>query len=665
MLKMTICVLAIALAGICLQGTSGPVQAQTRNAEPVTLEEIVVTATRYDKRMSDVPAHVTVIDKEDIRLSTAMTIPDLLKVQPGLQVTDVNGNRRNFRVDIRGFGETAQSNTLVLVDGRRINQADLSGTDWILIPLERVEKIEIIRGGRGSVLFGDNACGGVINIITQKGGDFNSGAEIAAGSYQTYRGRGYVSGAKNNLSYAFTGSYGASDGYRDNSDSEVRDFGLNLSYSASDSFELPIGGGYHKDRTHLPGAIKESDFLTGASRTDTLNPYDFADTEDYYISAAPAVSFLDDDLFKVDLSFRERDFSSFASFAAGTFKGDTEIETLSVSPQVVLKNNVAGLGNTLTFGMDFISSDEDIVNASVFFGFASEGEFSLEKENYGYFIYNELDLSEALSFSAGFRHDRAEFSFSPSTPESRKMDENLFTAGLNWRFLPLSQAFISFSRSFRYPLLDEIFNFMTNTIDTNLTAQTSDDVEVGIRHGFNSKWSGTLTLFRIDTEDEIFYNPETFANENLDGNTIRDGIEASLTRTFERLELTGSYTFTLAEIEDDPFDGSSVPGVSKHKATLDARFLLGRGFTLSANSSYIGERYFESDFANTYGYQDDYILTNARLSYEKKRLSAYVQANNLTDEKYSEYGVLGGWPVERAYYPSPEINFLAGVSISY
>ena len=77
------------------------------------------------------------------------------------------GNRRNYRVDLRGFGETAQSNTLVLVDGRRINQADLSGTDWALIPIDRVKRIEIIRGGRGSILYGDNAAGGVISARTK------------------------------------------------------------------------------------------------------------------------------------------------------------------------------------------------------------------------------------------------------------------------------------------------------------------------------------------------------------------------------------------------------------------------------------------------------------------------------------------------------------------
>jgi iron complex outermembrane receptor protein len=156
-------------------------------AEEQTLEEIVVTATRYEEKTFSVPASVTVISEEDIRDSTAQTIPDLLRTAVGIHVNDITGNGRSFTVDLRGFGETASLNTLVLVDGRRVNEPDLSGVDWTVIPLERVERIEIIRGGSGSVLYGDNAAGGVINIITKEGDTLKGGGEIATGSYSTFK----------------------------------------------------------------------------------------------------------------------------------------------------------------------------------------------------------------------------------------------------------------------------------------------------------------------------------------------------------------------------------------------------------------------------------------------------------------------------------------------
>ena len=86
-------------------------------------------------------------------------------------------------MDRSGFGETAALNTLVLVDGWRLNNPDLSGADWKLIPLDRVARIEIVRGSRGSVLYGDNATDSVINIITKQGADgLRFGLEAPAGA---------------------------------------------------------------------------------------------------------------------------------------------------------------------------------------------------------------------------------------------------------------------------------------------------------------------------------------------------------------------------------------------------------------------------------------------------------------------------------------------------
>src|SRR4030043_987550 len=105
------------------------------------LEEVIVTATRYEEKLTIIPANVSCISEGNIKNSTAQNIPDLLRTEIGIYVNDITGNRRTFTVDLGGFGETAPSNTLVLVDGRRINQVDLSGVVWTQIPLERVERI--------------------------------------------------------------------------------------------------------------------------------------------------------------------------------------------------------------------------------------------------------------------------------------------------------------------------------------------------------------------------------------------------------------------------------------------------------------------------------------------------------------------------------------------
>jgi iron complex outermembrane receptor protein len=632
----------------------------------VNMEEVTVTATRYEEQLSEVPAHVTVITREDISNSTARNIPEILRTETGVQVNDIAGNRRNYTVDLRGFGETASLNTLVLVDGRRINQADLSGVDWTEIPLEGVERIEIIRGGRGSVLYGDNATGGVINIITKQGDiAIKSGGELSVGSYGTFKSSAYADGGIKAMSFFLTGSYLTSDGYRHNSGTEAKNVGLNISYSAGDLFRLNISSGYHKDHTGLPGALKESDFASGVSRTETLHPDDYIDVEDYYFKVVPEVSLLDNAVLKVDSSFRKRAFFSFDSGDFGDFSGDSDIKTLIISPQILLKNTIGKAKNALTIGADYVRADDDIVNESLFFGVSSTGVFNLHKENYGYYLHDEINIGDRLCLSGGYRYDKSGFSFSPSTPGSKDMHENLFTAGVNYTFYGRSYAYLSFSRSFRYPVLDELYSFFTNMINASLSPQSSDNYEIGVRHYFTDSAYANLNLFRIDTDKEIFFDPVTYNNENLDGMTRRDGIEFSLfIKPTDWLTLKTGYAYLDAKIKEGSFKGKDVPNVPKHKAFAEVVTSLGKGLTIAFDGVYVGERPFISDFANDFGDQKSYLVLNSRLKYHWKKLNAFLNLNNLTNAKYSEYGVIGGSPLEKSFYPSPRMNFLAGVTIN-
>ena len=515
------------------------------------------------------------------------------------------------------------------------------------------------------MLYGDNAAGGVINIITKKGDQTSADAEIRAGSYNTFGGSASASGSRNDFSYAVSGSYLSTDGYRDNSDGIAKDLGANLAYYFGDAASISLEAGYHKDNTGLPGSLKQSDFEAGVSRTDTLNPYDFADVEDTYVSVGPEINFWGDSLLRFDMSYRDRSVNSYSNFAGGYFEGDYTIDSVGFSPRAIIRKPIMGLKNNLVAGFDFFDSTEDITNTSLYFGSLSVGNFDLEKKNYGAYAHDDLYLNEHLSISGGYRHDWVKYEFSPSTPDSSSMDEDLFTTGINYRFNKHSHAFVNFSHSFRYPVIDELFSFFTNTINTDLRPQTSDDFEIGLRHNFTDTLYGSVNFFRIDTTNEIYFNPIDYQNENFDGKTRRDGVELSLTRVFDRIRVTGNYTYLQTDIQDGQFSGNEIPGVPTHKASLDTRINLGWGFALGLNGIYVGQRYFESDFPNSFDKQDDYTVFNTRLDYTCKKFSAFITVNNIFNEEYSEYGVLGGYPLEQAYYPSPKTNFLVGISFRY
>jgi len=635
--------------------------------EKIQIEEVVVTATRYEEKVADIPSSVSIITEEEIKNSTAQNIPDLLRTEVGVQVNDIAGNRRAYTVDLRGFGETAPSNTLVLVDGRRVNQPDLSGVDWTEIPLDRVSRIEIIKGGRGSVLYGDNAAGGVINIITKRGeGGLKAGAEVASGSYSTFKADAYTEGSLKDLSLYLSANYLTSDGYRDNSKTEGKDLGLNTTYYVKDFMKIDFSSGYHKDDTRMPGALKESDFAKGVSRTDSLHPDDFANTKEYYLKLAPEVYFYNDSIFKIDTSFRRRDFFSFMSGDWGNFLGDSSIKTIAVSPQVIFKKDFDKIKNILTAGFDYQKADEDILNSSEFFGFSSTLTYKLKKETFGYYVHDEIGLTEALHISGGYRHDRASYSFDPG--DSTTMSDDAYTAGINYIFFKKSYAYLSYSRSFRYPVFDELYSFFTNTINTSLVPQTSDDYEAGIRHYFTDDFFVNVNVFKLDTDKEIFFNPWVFNNENLDGMTSRKGVEISFDlKANGWLTLRGGYAFLDAKITEGEFEGSQVPNVPKHKATMAAISSIGKDMTLALTGVYVGERPFVSDFKNEFSDQKSYFLLNTKFTYKWKSLTAYVDINNLTNTEYSEYGVLGGFPdaVEKAFFPSPKRNILIGMSVEF
>jgi iron complex outermembrane receptor protein len=226
----------------------------------VILEKVVVTATRDVQEVRKIPANVTVITREEIERSNAKTTVDVLRDEVGVVVRDLLGTGKAAQVDIRGFGETGPLNTLVLVDGRRVNEIDLSGVDWTQIPIDQVERIEILRGS-GSVLYGDNAVGGVINIITKKPDKpFSAKGEVIRGSYLYHKESGSVSGKWGPFSAMLNAGYSSTEGYRENGFLRYKDVGGKIIYDINEDISFNFNGNLHKDDTGLPGGLLKSTY---------------------------------------------------------------------------------------------------------------------------------------------------------------------------------------------------------------------------------------------------------------------------------------------------------------------------------------------------------------------------------------------------------------------
>jgi iron complex outermembrane recepter protein len=194
-------IILCALAAACLFTVALTAQTQDEQSDI----EVIVTASRVEEPAEEVAAFVSVITAEELSASGQTTLVEALDGLAGIHFRSSSGNAAQAEISMRGFGENSHGRVLVLVDGRRLNRPDLASINWLEIPVENIERIEVVRGG-SSILYGDAAVAGVINIITKKGA---SGFDVAVsgqyGSFNQNQEGVEISGSSDLASFSITG----------------------------------------------------------------------------------------------------------------------------------------------------------------------------------------------------------------------------------------------------------------------------------------------------------------------------------------------------------------------------------------------------------------------------------------------------------------------------
>jgi len=633
-------------------------------ASEVDLERIVVTPYRSAEEFTKIPSGITVVTQEDIQDANAENIPDVLRPLPGLFIRDFYGNGVKVSVDTRGFGELGAMNVLVLVDGRRVNEIDLSGTSWDQIPLEQVERIEVLRGGAGSVLYGDNAASGVINIITKKGkgkSHLELGAE--AGSYAMNKQMLSLSGSRNAFSYWVSASHDNSNGYRKNSYYKSEDFGSKLTYDSSRDFALRFSNSFHASSYGMPGAIRDSQFAF-LKRTDTAFPNDHAHDKDFYFDLGADRKLDGWGEFDLDVSFRRREVYSHLGNWNPVYK--SKIDTLGITPKLIFDKDIFWFQHKFVTGVDYYRSDysSDNYNDSE----ALQNTSDINKITLGYYLQDELSVLKNLTFTGGWRYELAKYEFdyhdnngwTPDVDQDLKPNKYAFNGGLVYRYLPGSSLFLNINQSFRFPAPDEYYSaFAIPPVNTALKPQESLNYEAGIKHRFNRNLECDLSLFRMNVKNELFYNPDPLisATENYD-KTRHEGLEFAFDAgLFKAVDFFGSYTLTQATFKGGVYNNKTIPMAPQHKGALGLRFSFMQDLKLNIQLNYISRRYFINDQANNLSPANGYFTADSNISYAFKDFSATFGINNIFDKEYSEYVVYSTMFAEKGYYPSPKRNF--------
>jgi len=643
------------------------------------LPEVVVTATRTAGKVEKISAGITVITQEEIKNSNAVSIPDLLSSAESIVVRNLMGNGKNAQVDLRGYGETGPYNTLVLVDGRRVNAIDLSGVDWTQIPIDQVERIEIVRG-TGTVLYGDNAAGGVINIITKTpAGGFKAAGGATFGSYGRNRFEASAGGGHEKVAASLNASLDETDGYRKNNRYKSEDAGGKIVFDANDSLSLTLSGSHHEDEYGLPGPLTEAQLK--ADRKESANPLDEGSSRDSYIRAGLDLMLGDYGNLVADISYKNRSSEAVFPDSTSPLATDSNSKTWGVTPRYIWNGKIFDRKNTLVTGADFYWSEQDIDSYGGFFiPVTNKTTVSgIGKDSAGIYLNNEYNILENVIISLGARYEKVRYDLEQEdltgflAPLDKNMSdsENAYNAGLTYMYAEKSSLFARINRSFRFPLTDELvyidwgtFSYKANT---GLKQQTGIHYEAGIKHSFTERISGSITLFRAEIENELFYNPSTFGNENHP-ETLHQGVEIGCrAKPFDKLTLLGNFTYEEAKFEKAPYKGNEIPAVPGYKGHLGFRVddIAITGLVFSAGYNYVGSSYVISDQANNFDKLKSYYTVDAKLAYKYKMLKAFFGVNNLTNQKYSEYAVMDTFLTKRNFYPPPDRNWVAGIQFDF
>lgn len=652
-----------------------PAADKTESEEAYKLEEVVVTASRFEQEARKVPANVSVITREDIEDSNAQNITDILKYETGVTIRDLLGNGKTAQVDVRGFGETGPYNTLVMVDGRRVNEIDLNGTDWTQIPLEQVGRIEILRGS-GSVLYGSGTSGGVVNIITRTPSEkFEAKASATAGSYSMHKEEVSLAGRAKNFCGSIYGIKSSTDGYRDNNSFNKEDFGGKLLYDVSDMLSLRFSGSSHEDEYDLPGALTKAQY--DLNRKANLNPLDKGGTDDSYTTFGADLDFEKYGSLLMDISYRDRFSMTEYPDTIFPYKAEIDSETCSLTPRYILDAEFFGYSNKVIAGVDLEWTDyQQNALGGFFIPITTLTSRSDNKSNtIGFYLHDELSVTDNIILTLGARREKVEYDlstvdltgvFTPLNNETTKREE-AWEIGLTWLCNDRTSAFIRANQSYRFALLDELvfYDFVTSAITLkSLEPQVGKNYEIGVRHTFVPGVKTEVTLYHADIKNELFYNPLTFENVNHPA-TVHEGIEFEANvDIFKYIAFHGNYSYESAKLDKTPFENNRIPSIPKHRANLGMQIRnIFPGITTNADCNYVGSRYSISDWGNDNGKLDSYYTLDLKVSYKRKMLEAFVGVNNVTNKRYATY-VVENW-AGLNYYPAPERNWLAGLKFTY
>lgn len=594
------------------------------SAENIQLDDVVVTAARIPQTRESVIADVTVIDKEEIQRGGQSTLVELLQQQPGIEITNTGGAGKASGIFMRG---TNTNHVVVVVDGVRIHSATAGTATFENLPIQLIDRIEVLRGPASS-LYGPDAIGGVIQIFTKKGLDgFKTFASLGYGSYDTSVANAGVRGKVGDTSYALNiaasdvGGFSAFDA--NNSALNDKDGYRNLATSGNVSHTIALG--------HELGI----QFFNSNGTTRFDNRFNTAPefSSKARIEQQSIAVFSNNQLTSFWLSklrvAESRDNSK--TFDETSLAGGDIFNTRQT--QINWQNDLSLPVGTLTLMYDRL---EDKVDSSTNFN-------KTKRSNEGYMV-SYLANIDAHSLHASLREDH------------NSQFGNYVTGGLSYGYAFNKSWRItgSYGSAFKAPTFNDLYfpdSFGFQTSDPNLKPEKSDNMEASLRFS-DDAFSASVTAYENKIRDLIVLD-SAFIPANINKATIR-GLTLAASKQLDNFDISAS-----ADIQSPRNSESNnllVRRANRH-GQINFGYTL-QSWRLGAEVITSSARY--NDAANNLR-MGGYTIFNLVSQYKiNTDWSVQARANNIFDKHYNL--ALEGNPATTGFaYNTPGANLFVNI----
>lgn len=612
----------VALLAFAVSAALAPAHAQVAPADDATaLDRVVVTASRTAQPAERALAAVTIIDRARIERLQPASLVDLLRGEAGISIANNGGPGKLSTLFLRG---TESDHVLVLVDGLRIGAATAGLASFQDIPVEQIERIEIVRGPYSS-LYGADAIGGVVHVFTRRAdAAFQPSLSVGVGSFETQRHGAGIAGRGEAGWYSLQAAHETAEG--------IDAYRGNPAWAAFETPE-PDRDGYRNSSLSLRAGTRIGDAWTLEAhglRAEAVNEFDGSfvnESENVQQVLGGRARFAPNEGLALTLNVgRTQDLSD--SYLNGTYRNtfDTRRDIAS------LQADVAAGGGLFSAGLDWWRDEIGGTTAFAVRERITRGLFGQWQREVG-------DHSLRLS--------------------ARRDEDTQYggrsTGAVSWgrQFTPALQLVASAGTAFKAPSFNELyFPFYGNPL---LDPETSRSVEVGLR-GTQGASNWSLNAFRTRIDDLIVHDPTLGAfggPNNIDRSRI-DGLEATAGTTLAGWGLRATATWLDARnASGGAVDGNRLP----RRARLGGRVDVDRDFgAISAGASVIGSGARYDDIANRTP-MGGYGLVDLRLGYDLAAdWTLQVTATNVFDRRYETaafYNQPGrGWFLGLRYRPA-------------